>query len=130
MDVDAVKQAEELQQTFFNLSNAVADFRLRNFNALTPEKRDQLREQSDALDTRGQQFTADALAAIQAQIQPHLESIQQATKSACDALARLNDVAKALAVVDAAVTLVGSIATGDIAKVGGDVEGLVKAIGS
>ena len=128
MPIDPVKQAEELAQIFFNLSNAVDDFRLRNFNALSPTEQQRLKDQAQALDTRGQQYTADALGAILQGIQPHLQNIKQATQSAQDALAHLNNVVKAITFVDAAVALVGSIVTGDLGSIGDNVQGLFQAI--
>lgn len=130
MPIDPVKQAEGLARTFFSLSNAVDDFRLRNFNAISAAEQQRLKDQAQALDTRGQQYTADALAAILQGIQPHLRNIQQATQSAQEALARLNDVVKGIAIVDAAVALVGSIVAGDLGLIGGNVEGLFEAINS
>jgi hypothetical protein len=128
MPIDPVKQAEELAQIFFNLSNAVDDFRLGNFNALSPTEQQRLKDQAQALDTRGQQYTADALGAILQGIQPHLQNIKQATQSAQDALAHLNNVVKAITIVDAAVALVGSIVTGDLGSIGDNVQGLFQAI--
>ena len=128
MPIDPAKQAEELAQIFFNLSNAVDDFRLRNFNALSSSQQQQLKDQAQALDTRGQQSTADALGAILQGIQPHLQNIKQATQDAQNALAHLNDVAKAITIVDSAVALVGSIAAGDLGSIGDNVQGLLQAI--
>ncbi len=128
MATDPVKQAEELAQMFFDLSNAVDDFRLRNFTTIPPAEQQQLKDQAQALATRGQQYTAEALGAILADIQPHLKNIQQATRDAQDALAHLNEVAKAIAIVDAAVGLAGSIATGDLGSIGANAQGLFKAI--
>jgi hypothetical protein len=130
MPIDPVKQAEELAQIFFGLSNAVNAFRLRpeNFNALSSDRQQQLKDQAQALALRAQQCTADALGAILQDIQPHLASIKQATQDAKDALDRLNDVEKALAIVDAAVTLAVSISTGDVASIGGDLQGLIQAV--
>jgi hypothetical protein len=70
------------------LSTAVNDFRLRpdNFHALPPGKQQQLKDRAQALAMRGQQFTADALGAIQQAIQPHLQDIKQATQDERDAL--------------------------------------------
>jgi hypothetical protein len=106
----------------------VDDFRLRNFNALSPTEQQRLKDQAQALDTRGQQYTADALGAILQGIQPHLQNIKQATQSAQDALAHLNNVVKAITIVDAAVALVGSIVTGDLGSIGDNVQGLFQAI--
>jgi hypothetical protein len=128
MPTDPVQQAEELAQTFFNLSNAVDDFRLRNFGALSPAKQQQLKEQAQALATHGQQCTADALGAILLGLQPHLKNIKQATKDAQDALAHLDDVVKAIALADAVVALVGSISAGDLGSIGDRVQGVFEAI--
>ena len=78
MQIDPVKQAEELAQIFFSLSNSVNDFRLRpdNFNTLSPAQQQQLKDQALALSTRGQQCTAAGLGAILQGIQPHLSSIK------------------------------------------------------
>jgi hypothetical protein len=128
MPIDPVKQAEELARIFFSLSDAVDDFRLRNFSALTPAMQQQLKDQAQALDTRGQQFAAAALGAILQGIQPHLQNIKQATQDAQDALAHLKDVVKGIAIVNAAVALVGSIAAGNLASIGDNVQGLFEAI--
>jgi ABC-type transporter Mla subunit MlaD len=130
MQIDPAKQAEELAQIFFTLSNAVNDFRLRpdNFNALPPDKQQQLKDQAQALAMRGQQYTADALAAILQAIQPHLQDIKQATQGAKEALAHLNDVEKGIAIVDAAVALARSIADGDIGSIGDNVQNLIQTI--
>jgi len=127
MPIDPAKQAEELAQIFFSLSNAVDDFRLRNFGSLSPAQQQQLKEQAQALDNRAQQFVADALGAILRGIQSHLSSIKDATRGAEEALRHLNDVAKGLAIVNAAVALVGSIASGDLGSVGGGVDTLIQA---
>jgi len=128
--VDPIKQAEELAQIFFALSNAVNDFRLRpdNFNALSDARQQRLKDQAQALTLRGQQCTAEALSAILHDIQPHMASIKQATQDAKDALDHLNDVEKAITIVDAAVALVGSIMTGDVSSIGDNVQGLLQAL--
>ena len=61
-------------------------------------------------------------------IQPHLPAIQGATRDAQKTLVTLKDVAKGFAIIDSVVTLVGSVMTGDLAKLGGDLDGLQKAI--
>lgn len=130
MPIDPVKQAENLAQIFFSLSNAVNDFRLDpdNFNALSPARQKQLKDQVQALTMRAEQCTADALSAILQGIQPHLQNIKQATQDAKNALAHLKDVEKGIAIANAAVALVRSIAEGDLASVGDNVQGLFQAI--
>jgi hypothetical protein len=128
MPIDPVKQAEELAQIFFNLSNAVDEFRLSHYDALSPSQRQHLKEKAQALDTRGQQYTADALDAILQGIQPHLQNIKKATQDAQDALAHLNDVVKAITIVDSAVALVGSIVAGDLGSIGDNAQGLLTTI--
>jgi hypothetical protein len=125
MDIDPAKQAEQLQQIFFDLSAAVDNFRLDNS---VGAKNQRLKDQSQALFMRGQQCTADALGAILQKIQPHLPAILGATQDAQRALATLKNVEKGFSIIDSVVTLVGSIMTGDIAKLGGDLDGLQKAI--
>jgi hypothetical protein len=129
MPIDPVKQAEDLARIFFDLSNAVDAFRLSNYGAISPDDQQKLKDQAQALDTRGQQYTADALSAILQGIQPHLANIKKAARDAQDALAHLKDVAKGFAIVDCAVALVGSIATSDLGSIGDNVKGLFEAIG-
>jgi hypothetical protein len=129
MPINPAKQAEELAQVFFNLSNAVDAFRLSNYGTISPADQLRLKKQAQALDTRGQQCTADALGAILQGIQPHLARIKKATQDAQDALAHLNDVAKGIAIVDCAVALVGSIMEGDLGSIGDSVNGLYQVIG-
>jgi hypothetical protein len=128
--IDPVKQAEELAQIFYNLSNAVDDFRLRpaNYATLSPADQERLKGQAQALASRAQQCTADAMGAILRGIQAHLANIKQATQAAQDALGRLSDVAKGIAIVDSAVALVASIASGNLGSVGDSVQGLYQAI--
>ena len=128
MPIDAAAEAGKLAQRYFELSEAVDNFRLTHFNEIAPERREQLKQEAQALATRGQEATAATLGAILEGIQAHLAAIQQATKDARDALNTLNSVAKGLAIVDAAVALVGSIAAGNVASVPGDVETLAQAI--
>jgi len=128
MPIDPAKQAEELAQIFFDLSSAVDKFRLDNYGAIPPAVQQRLKEQAQALDTRGQQCIADALGAIVQGIQPHLADIKQATQDAKDALAHLNEVAKGFAIVDSAVALVGAIVAGDWGSIGDNVKSLSKAI--
>jgi hypothetical protein len=129
MPIDPAKQAEQLAQIFFNLSDAVDKFRLgNNYGAISLAQQQQFKVQAQALATRGQQFTADALGAILRDIQPHLPNIKQATQDAQEALTHLNDVAKALTIVDSAVALVGSIVAGDVGSIGDNVQNLFTAI--
>jgi hypothetical protein len=118
----------ELAQTFFQLSNAVDEFRLHNWHALSDEQRQRLKEQAQALETRAQDLTADALCSILQEIQPHLQNIKKATGSAQDSLTRLKDVVKVMSIVDATVALVASIASCDVAAVGADVQNLFQTI--
>ena len=74
MDIDPAKQAEQLQQIFFDLSAAVDNFRLDNSDSVAAKKQ-QLKDQAQALLMRGQQCTADALSAIRERLQPHLAAI-------------------------------------------------------
>jgi hypothetical protein len=128
MPINPIRQAEDLAQVFFNLSNAVDAFRLSNYGGLSPADQQRLKDQAQALDTRGQQCTADALGAVLQGIQPHLANIKKATQNAQDALAHLNDVARGIAIVDSAVALVGSIVAGDLGSIGDNVNGLCQAI--
>jgi hypothetical protein len=101
---------------------------LSNYGGLSPADQQRLKDQAQALDTRGQQCTADALGAVLQGIQPHLANIKKATQNAQDALAHLNDVARGIAIVDSAVALVGSIVAGDLGSIGDNVNGLCQAI--
>ena len=128
MPLDPVKEAAQMAQTFFTLSKAVDDFRLDNYRRLSPTKRKQLKTQSDSLETRGQQYTADAMAAVLTQIAPHLPNIKQSTKDAVNALTNLNDIVKGLAIADAVLELVGDIVAPNIGSIASDITGLWKTI--
>jgi hypothetical protein len=130
MPIDPVVEASNLAQRYFELSQAVDNFRLSNFGEITTGRQAQLKKEAQAFDERGKEATAAALGAILQNIQPHLPTIQQATKDARDALNTLNNVAKGLAIVDAALALVGSIAIGNAASVPSDVQTLLQAIGA
>jgi hypothetical protein len=128
MDIDPIKQAEQLAQIFANLSAAVDQFRLDNFATIPDDEQQQLKGQAQALAMRSQQCTADALGAILQSIQPHLPNIKKATQDAQDTLRTLKDVAKGFAIVDAAVTLVGSVASGNLGSLGDDLDKLTQAL--
>ncbi|MEI9972309.1 MAG: hypothetical protein WDO73_09805 [Ignavibacteriota bacterium] len=128
MDIDSEKQAEQLAQIFANLSAAVDRYRFDHWATITDDKRQQLKIQAQVLAMRSQQCTADALGSILLSIQPHLPNIEKATQDAQDTLATLKDVAKALAIVDAAVSLVYSIAACDLGSLGSGLDGLTRAI--
>lgn len=130
MPVDLAKEAEGLAQTFYSLSDAVDDFWQRQYGALSPAQVQQLKNEAQALARRGHEFSADALGAILHELLPRLSNIKKATEDAKDALAHLDDVAKALAIVDSAVALVTSLATGDLPSIGDKVDGLAQAITS
>jgi hypothetical protein len=128
--VDPATQAAQLAQHFFDLANSTRDFRARNYASLSADRRQQLQDQADALQMRGLHFTADAYAAIAQQLHPYLDRFTKATQKAKDALAHLNDVAKALTIVDSAVALVRSVAEGDIGAAGSDIQNLAAAAGA
>lgn len=124
-----MNDAERMAQVCFDLSNSIDDYRLDHFLDLTPEERATLKAAAQALDTRGHEFTAEALGDFLQALQPHLVTIQQATGDARDALRTLTRVATALSVIDAAVALVGAIARHDLGALGGAIEGFRGAIG-
>jgi hypothetical protein len=128
MPIDAAKQAEGLAQIFFNLSDAVDDFWQRNYADLSADQAREFKVQAQALASQGQRCSAQALAAILQDIQPHLADIKQAAQDAQNALARLNDIAKAAAIVDSAVALGHSVCTGDLGSIANNVQGLCQAV--
>jgi hypothetical protein len=130
MDIDPATQAEQLQQIFYDLSKALDDFRLNNYFSLSDAQRQDLKQRSQVLFMRGQQCAADALGAILQRIQAHLPAIQGATKDAQHALVTVNTCAKVISIADSAIKLGLSIAAGQIEDVGGDLQGLQKAIGA
>jgi len=130
IEIDPAVEAANLAQRYFALSQAVDNFRQAHFAEITPERQAQLKDEAQAFDERGKEATAAALGAILRSIQPHLPKIKQSTKDASDTLRKLNDVAKGLKIVDAALALAGNIAAGDAAAVPGDLDTLLQALSS
>ena len=130
MPVDPATQAAQLAQLFNDLANSTRDFRARNFANLSGAQRQQLREQAEALQMRGLNFTADAYAAIAQRLQPYLKDFTKAIERTQHALVDLNDIAKGLAILDSAVGLVRSVAEGDIGSIASDIQNLAQAAGA
>jgi hypothetical protein len=126
--IDPEREAEQMAQIFFSLSQAVDRFRLTHWAELSEQKRADLKEQAQALDVRAHGFTAQAIGAFLSRIQPQLRAIRQAGEDAKHALDRLQAVAKGIAIVDAAVAVAADIASGNVESIGTSVEGLLETL--
>ena len=110
---DTAAEANALARQFFAASAALDTFRL-SFNPPLPQPDQQrLRDESNALVTRAQYFTAAAIGATLAALGGHLAGIQATTDQAISQLHRLRDVEKAVNLATSMLTLGTAIAAGD-----------------
>jgi hypothetical protein len=125
--VDPAVEADNLAKLFYSMSDAVDEFRLST-PEITPADQARLRKQAQDLDDRAHQFTAQAVGARVAALIPNLLPIKTATTEVLGQFAKLNSVAKAIALGDAVLALGIAASTGDVTAIVTALTGVTQAM--
>ena len=116
--IDPAAEANNLANSFYQLSQAVDSFRFATRNPpLSAIQAGQLKDESQALDNRAHYFTAQAIGATLQSIQANLANIKTLTAQAQQQVQNLNDVDKVLKIVTSALTLGTAIAAGNVPSI-------------
>jgi hypothetical protein len=125
--MDNFEAADQLARVFYALAAAVDDFRTFNWGQLGDSAKASLQARVNLFTDRAHQYTAEALAAILQDIQPHLDNIKQASADAKAKLRGLQDVAKGFAIIGALADLSEAIVTHDWGSVAAKIDAIVQA---
>lgn len=125
---DPTEEAAQLASLFYRLSQALDDFRLKNWDSIQPDDRGRLKDEAQALDTRAHYFTADAIGQTLKKIQGNLQNLKDTTANAKQAVANLNTVSKVISIATAGVVLAAAIASGNVGSIAAGVTGLAQTI--
>lgn len=117
-------EANALAEQFYAASTALDKFRLSFDPPLPLPQRKRLKDEADALESRAQYFTAEAIGATLASIQSDLARIDSTTNDAVQQLKHLEDVQKGIAIATSLLTLGTAIAAGNPATIIAAAQGL------
>jgi len=123
---DPAAEADRLFEIFNGLSNSLDEF-LISAN-LPPAESAPVQAHSRKLEDMAHHFTAVSMAATLRAIQPQLDGIKTVTAEAKEQLNHLNDVAKVIAIAQAAVNVGTAIAGANPAAILGAAEGLAHTL--
>lgn len=123
-----VAEANHLAGLFAECSQAVDDYRLSVVPAPSREDMARLKDEAQALDDRAHYFTAEAIGATLAAIQPDLDRIKIVTGQAVEQLQHLNSVAEGIQLATSVLSLGVAIAAGDPATIAAATVALAKLL--
>ena len=122
------EQAHDLAETFHDLANAVAEYRIANAVTLTHEQQFRLGNLQSQFLNFMNTFIVAGLQNAQNQLAPVLASLGTQTKKALKALSKIQNFDKALEIATAAAVLGASIFSMDPAAIKTGIQGLIDAI--
>jgi hypothetical protein len=125
--VNAADQARDLAALFRNFAFVVFSYRRQHFNELSETQRDELEDRGESLLDAADSFTEDAIAATLTSVQDSLDRIVKVTTDARETLKTMNNVAEALAIVGAGLTLATAITSGNVGGIVSGLQGLITA---
>ena len=128
LTIDTAAQANLLANQFYSCSAAVDAFRLNCNPPLPADQMAQLKLKADALSDQAYAFTADAIGATLATIQPDLDKIRTVTGQAADQLNHLNEVSEVITMATAVFDLGVAIASGNPGSILGAGETLAQLV--
>jgi ABC-type transporter Mla subunit MlaD len=127
---DQAAEANALANRFYELSDAVDDFRLAPRDPRLDDLRaGRLKDEAQALENRAHYFTAKAIGATLDAIQAELGDIKTLTKQVKQQVEALDDVDKVINIVTSALSLGTAIAAGDPGSIASAVKALAGASG-
>lgn len=121
-------EANALADRFYAASAALDSLRL-NFNPPLPlPEQQRLRDESNALTTRAQYLTAQAIGVTLAAIQGSLGGIKASTDTAIAQLRHLQDLDRAIVLATSLVKLGAALSAGDPGTIASAAQGLVRVL--
>ena len=121
-------QALELARWFRQIANALGDYRLNNWNALTQAQRQRIDNAEWSLINYSSDLTTEAVGTILDDAEGSLERIQEATNKANKIIQKIQDVKKAIGIATAFVGLGAAIITGNTSAITTALKDLFNAI--
>ena len=114
ISIDPAAEAGRLADLFNDLSQAVDEFRLSDFDPpLTMSQMSRLKNEAQALEDRAHFFTAEAIGATLQTIQQDLANIKAVTAQAQQQFKVLTNISKAITIATSALSLATAIAAGN-----------------
>lgn len=120
-------QAQQLADLFSRISDAVDQYRTRQFDTLTPQERDRLEDLIQQLDDIHDRFTATAIQDTLNAIRDDLGRITQITDEARQSVEHLNTTAEVVKLVSAVAELGEAIIVGDYGAIPQSIKDLAQA---
>ncbi|GAB3769659.1 hypothetical protein GCM10028818_06070 [Spirosoma horti] len=106
-------QARTLARSYFDLAQALGEYRFDKFDALTASKRKKIEEFERALLDSSTAFTSLAMSISLADLEPVLARVGEVTTTMKDNINELQKVDRVLKIAGSAVQLAGAILTGN-----------------
>ncbi|GAB3805067.1 hypothetical protein GCM10028819_37650 [Spirosoma humi] len=106
-------QARKLARSYFDLAQALGEYRFDKFDELTPAKRKKIEEVERVLLDSSTAFTALALSISLADLEPVLARIEEVTTTMKEQINDLQKVDRVLKLAGSAVQLAGAILSGN-----------------
>lgn len=124
------EQAFQLSQAYSQLREAVGNYRLDNWNQLTPAQRQKLEDYEWTLATNASDFLQKSVVLLLTapETQQAVNNIVATTKDLVEAVKTLQGINKIFGVLTAAFTLGGAIISGNPIAIAQAIEGAIKAI--
>lgn len=126
--VNAADQARDLAVLYRNFALVVFSYRRQHFNELSETQRDELEDSGEALLDASDGFTEDAIAATLDSVHDSLDQIAKVITDAKESLRTMNNVAEALAIIGAGLTLATAITCGNVGGIVSGLQGLITAV--
>ena len=123
------EQARELAKDYNESANIIGDFRLTNWDRLSPEERLVLGNSGRTLLDHSQDLITYAVGKILDDTQASLNQIRNATADANRAIKKIDDIKKVINIAAALVTLAAAIYTENPAGIANALKGLGSAVG-
>lgn len=106
-------QARKLARSYFDLAQALGEYRFDQFDALTPTKRKKMEAFERTLLDSSTAFTSLAMSISLADLEPVLTRIDEVTATLKDNINQLQKVDRVLNIAGSAVQLASAILTGN-----------------
>ena len=117
VQIDQALEAGNLARLFFELSDAVEEFRL-DHPQLSQAEKDRLDAQAEDLEAKANAFNAEAIGDILQTLHTSLENLKHVTSDAKNAVSTLRTVDKVFSIATAALALGVALASHDLSSVG------------